>query len=147
MVLHFTIDVSRPLKEVFQFASNLNNLPKVQPGFVKILKGSGSHKKGGKFLLLFWQSLFPTLWYGKISDFQENRSFTDIQIFGPFKKWTHTHTFQAISGGTRLEDYVEYELWGGFLGRWLDRTYIHPLLEKMYAHRMKRALEILGAPV
>lgn len=39
-----------------------------------------------------------------------------------------------------MVDDVEYELWGGSWGRWLDRVYVKPLLEKMYQGRQEKAL-------
>lgn len=138
--LHFSLKVKAPLEEVFEFGSNLDNLPKVQPGFVKVLQGKGTHHVGSQFTIFFMQGLFPTLWIGKISDFKKNSHFTDISNFGLFKKWEHTHSFKTIPGGTQIDDDVEYELWGGKLGEWLNQKYVKALLEKMYRGRQEKAL-------
>ncbi len=143
--LHFSCKVKAPLKEVFEFGTNLDNLPKVQPGYVKVLQGKGTHQKGSRFTILFFQGLFPTLWFGKISDFKNNSHFTDIQTFGPFKYWKHTHSFKAIPGGTQIDDDVEYELWGGKLGEWLNEKYVKALLEKMYRGRQEKALKYFNS--
>ncbi len=118
--------------------SDLAYLSKIQPGYVKVLKGSGPHRAGDSFLLLFIQGPLPILWAGKITDFKPNLSFTDVQTFGPFKKWKHTHGFQSISKGTRLEDTIEYELWGGAFGRWLDKKWIRPMITRMFEKRIER---------
>lgn len=36
--------------------------------------------------------------------------FRDEMADGPFRRWHHTHRFQAVDGGTRLTDRVEYQL-------------------------------------
>ncbi len=138
--LHFSMKVKAPLEKVFEFGSNLDNLPKIQPGYVKVLQGKGTHKVGSRFIILFIQGLLPTLWFGKISDYKKNSHFTDISNLGLFKKWRHTHSFKGIPGGTQIDDDVEYELWGGPLGKWLNRKYVKALLEKMYRGRQEKAL-------
>lgn len=35
--------------------------------------------------------------------------FQDRMVDGPFRRWQHTHRFEAVEGGTRLTDRVEYE--------------------------------------
>lgn len=36
--------------------------------------------------------------------------FRDEMAGGPFRRWHHTHRLQAVDGGTRLTDIVEYQL-------------------------------------
>jgi ligand-binding SRPBCC domain-containing protein len=43
--------------------------------------------------------------------------FRDVMEGGPFSKWEHTHRFVADGDGTRIIDYVEYQLPGGVIGR------------------------------
>jgi ligand-binding SRPBCC domain-containing protein len=43
--------------------------------------------------------------------------FRDRMIRGPMAHWEHTHHFEAVDGGTRLTDLVEYQLAPGGLGR------------------------------
>jgi ligand-binding SRPBCC domain-containing protein len=43
--------------------------------------------------------------------------FVDEQREGPFRKWIHTHRFEALpDGGTRVTDTIDYETPGGMLG-------------------------------
>lgn len=68
--------------------------------------------------------------------------FRDEMVRGPFPHWVHTHRFEAVSGGTRVHDHVEYRLPGGPLGRlagpaaWLG-------FEPMFRHRHRRTKELL----
>ena len=142
--LNFSIDLPLPPDQAFRLGSDLRNLPKIQPGHVWILSGGGSHRRGSKFFLLFWQGLLPAPWWGEISEMKDGEFFVDRQLLGPFKAWRHEHRFVAIPGGTRIEDEVHYKFWGGPLGRWLDRRWVRPMLEKMFEGRKKKVREVFG---
>jgi len=68
--------------------------------------------------------------------------FRDEMVRGPFPEWTHTHRFEAVDGGTRVHDRVEYRLPGGPLGRlagplgWVG-------MEPMFRHRHRKTKELL----
>ncbi|QLH82667.1 SRPBCC family protein [Halosimplex pelagicum] len=66
--------------------------------------------------------------------------FRDEMRAGPFPEWVHTHSFEAVDGGTRVHDHVEYELpvvrglfgplgWVGF--------------EPMFRYRHRKTKELL----
>jgi ligand-binding SRPBCC domain-containing protein len=55
---------------------------------------------------------------------------------GPFRRWHHTHRFQAVDGGTRLTDRVEYQL---PLGRAAGLSWIAwPGFAAVFASRHRR---------
>ena len=61
-------------------------------------------------------------WQSEISSWNPPASFVDEQRKGPYRRWVHTHTFDAERGGTRVGDQVEFEVpfeWlvGGFVMR------------------------------
>jgi len=66
--------------------------------------------------------------------------FRDEMTRGPFPHWVHTHTFEAVDGGTRIHDHVEYELP-------VVRGLLGPLgnlgFEPMFRHRHKTTRELL----
>jgi ligand-binding SRPBCC domain-containing protein len=68
--------------------------------------------------------------------------FRDEMTRGPFPHWVHTHRFQAVEGGTRVHDHVEYRLPGGPLGR-----AVGPLgwigFEPMFRHRHRTTKDLL----
>ncbi len=69
--------------------------------------------------------------------------FRDIQEKGPFKRWEHTHSFRPAEGGTGgsiIEDSIEYELPLGALGAAVAGGMIRADLERTftYRHRITR---------
>lgn len=64
--------------------------------------------------------------------------FTDEQVRGPFKRFTHRHEFAEIDGGTRIVDRVEFDAPAGPIGRLVERLvlgrHIQRLIEERNAH-------------
>lgn len=65
--------------------------------------------------------------------------FRDEMEAGPFPHWVHTHTIEAVEGGTRVHDHVEYELpvVRGLLGP-VGRIGFEPMFR--YRHRTTKEL-------
>ena len=49
-------------------------------------------------------------WRSRIKDYVPPEQFTDIQIIGPYRSWTHRHRLSAFAQGTLMEDEVLYGL-------------------------------------
>ncbi len=67
--------------------------------------------------------------------------FRDTMTDGPFDRWTHTHAFHAVDGGTVIDDRVAYELPFGAVGRALGPVAVvgfEPMFR--YRHRTTRKL-------
>jgi ligand-binding SRPBCC domain-containing protein len=88
-------------------------------------------------------------WVVSISDFVLNQYFHDVQKQGPFRRWEHTHGFEAVvqdgREGTVIRDQVEYEVGFGFVGRGLERALFQRIFRSTFNYR-KRALEAIFTP-
>jgi len=62
-------------------------------------------------------------WRSRIIDYVPPERFTDIQIIGPYRSWTHRHHLTAHVNGTLMEDEVIYRLF-------LPAAFFHPLIRK-----------------
>ena len=82
-------------------------------------------------------------WRTEIVQVEEGRSFTDLQVSGPYKLWRHFHEFIPNDAGVMIKDTVDYELPLGIVGglahafivkRKLNFifNYRHEVLERMY---------------
>ncbi len=83
-------------------------------------------------------------WTALITEFSLNEYFIDTQEQGPFRRWQHTHSFEAkmLNGreGTLMRDAVEYEVGFGVIGRMLERLLFQRMLRTTFEYR-KQAVE------
>lgn len=85
-------------------------------------------------------------WTSRIRNREEGddeASFEDEMVRGPFPEWVHTHQFRTVEDGTEIRDVVRYELPPGRLGGWLSPVGVVGLAP-MFRFRHRRARELLG---
>ena len=92
-----------------------------------------------------WLGPLPIRWKALHSDVHSGRGFSDTQVVGPFKTWTHRHEFTALSkSSTRVTDTIQAEhsshLFWGLLSRfmWLSL----PFLFTFRAWQTRRRCEV-----
>ncbi len=140
--------VERPLDEVFAFFADATNLEAITPGFLRfsirtplpIAMGEGTRIE--YTLRLFG---LPLRWRTLISVWEVRRRFVDEQVSGPYAGWRHTHTFEAVEGGTLVTDVVDYALPFGLLGRLAHALFIGRTLDRIFAHRHEAITRLLPA--
>jgi ligand-binding SRPBCC domain-containing protein len=130
-----------PLERVFVFFANPENLPRIMPPSTRTridglrliapppapnsgaqptpqLAGVGSELDTSFLLLAFLP--FRARWIARITEFEWNHHFADVQVKGPFRSWYHHHemTAETRNGvvGTVVRDSIECELGFGGLG-------------------------------
>ena len=137
--LEFEQWVPFPLELVFAFFSNPENLPRLMPEASatrlialnrvsppEVSAGVSTEKAAGvgSTILTSFQ-VFPLLplrrrWVARITEFEWNQYFADVQDHGPFKSWHHRHEFASAVregvGGTLVRDVIEYEIGFGPAG-------------------------------
>ncbi len=74
-------------------------------------------------------------WRTKIKKVRHHLSFTDQQLKGPYKQWSHFHEFIPNEHGILMKDIVRYEMPFGFFGRLVHRLIIHKKLEHIFNYR------------
>lgn len=97
--------------------------------------------------------LFPILplraqWIARITEFEWNHHFADVQEKGPFKQWHHRHEFLAESRngvmGTLVRDAIEYEVGFGPLGTITNVLFIERQMRRTFAQRQKILPQLLS---
>lgn len=134
--LHSEIIVQHSISVVFPFFSDAINLESITPQFLnfKILSTDLSMRTGLK--IDYKLSLFklPFRWRSLISAWEPPHRFVDEQLKGPYKYWIHEHSFVEIDEGTKIIDYVKYDLFGGSL---IHDLFVKPNLLKIFEYRSK----------
>lgn len=137
-----------PPAEAFAFFADAANLETITPAFLRfeILTALPIEMRVGA-LIEYRLRLhgIPVHWRTRIDRWEPGVAFVDRQLSGPYAKWEHLHTFEAVRGGTLLGDRVAYALALDPLSRLAHGTYVRPSIERIFAHRRQVVARILGA--
>ncbi|MHC5209803.1 MAG: SRPBCC family protein [Planctomycetota bacterium] len=142
--------IGRPLADVFAFFADVRNLEAVTPPWL-CFKLSGASDdalhEGAEIEARLRLRGVPMRWRSRITCWCPPHKFVDEQVRGPYRKWHHLHTFDTLpDGATMVVDYVEYAVPGGSLfERLVERLFVRPDLERIFAWRRRRIAELLGA--
>lgn len=132
--------------EVFPFYSDPHNLERITPPFLgfRVLGSSTPEIRSGT-LIDYRLSLHgvPVRWQSRIEKWEPGRRFVDVQVRGPYKRWRHTHEFEAFEGGTLVRDRVCYELPLGVLGDLAAGGLVARDVAEIFAYRRERLKELL----
>lgn len=156
----FTDWVPFPLPRVFAFFCDPRNLPRLMPAATgtRIDKlhlvspspgtenSNSSHAAGigSSIETSFRMFAFLPLrarWIARITEFEWNHHFADVQEKGPFKRWHHRHEFVAETrdgvDGTLVRDSIEYEVGFGSLGAIANLLFVKRQMRNTFAQRQQ----------
>ena len=90
----------------------------------------------------------PMRWRSRIPVFDPPHRFIDQQLDGPYRSWSHTHTFASLNDHkTVIGDLVDYTIPGGPIVAFLTHLlFVERDLIKVFSHRSMKYREILGGP-
>jgi uncharacterized protein YbjT (DUF2867 family)/ligand-binding SRPBCC domain-containing protein len=141
--------VARPIDEVFAFFTPPENLGRITPasmGF-ELLSTERDLRDG---LEIRWRIrpllAIPLTWTARIAGYEPGRGFVDVQVHGPYHRWEHSHTFEAVDGGTIIRDEIVYALPFGPLGDLVNRLVVRGQLRRIFGHRFQALRTALAAP-
>lgn len=148
MTFERTTSVASPVAEVFAFFSNPKNLARITPpsvGFTIVSAPERSLRAGDRIEYRIRIAGVPLTWVTLINTWDENRSFSDSQEKGPYRRWLHTHSFEEVNGRTVMLDHVDYDLPLGFLGRLFGGWFVRRQLKQIFEYREKIIKEVFGS--
>ncbi|HEY2018626.1 MAG TPA: SRPBCC family protein [Bryobacteraceae bacterium] len=141
--------IPRPLPEVFQFFSEARNLGTITPVFLHfrmLTPEPVAMHSGTELRYTLRVHGIPVRWKTRIETWDPPHGFTDFQERGPYSLWHHTHRFQEVEGGTRMEDVVRYALPLGVLGRAVHWLWVRRDVKSIFDYREERIKELFGGP-
>jgi ligand-binding SRPBCC domain-containing protein len=119
MRIEESIEIKRPLREVFNYVSDVANFPQWTAHTLEVRKNTvGPPQQGDRFTLAIKSvgRRFETPY--ERTSFEPNQRYTDRAVGGPVPDQQWVYTFQEVAGGTHLRRAVEAE--GGGLLRLLE---------------------------
>lgn len=140
-----TIQIKSSTETVFSFHDDPRNLLKILPPYlrIEIVEAPTRLKRGVSLRYAMYVGPLRFDWIGEIVEHEPPRRFVDVQKKGPFRKYVHTHLFEAIEDGTRLTDTIEYELPLGPLAELADRIQFQSRLAEMLEHGQQETRALL----
>ena len=134
-------------EHIFPFFGNAHNLEIITPPWLQfeVLTQYPIEMRAGA-LIDYRIRLrgFALRWRTRIDVWDPPHRFIDIQIEGPYRRWHHEHLFDPKDDGTLCSDRVRYAVFGGLL---TDRLFVRRDLERIFAFRRKRLLELFQGSV
>jgi uncharacterized protein YbjT (DUF2867 family)/ligand-binding SRPBCC domain-containing protein len=138
--LHASQTVPADPDRVWAFFSDPANLGRITPPSMDFtMRTAAPRMAEGALIDYTVRPLFgvPLPWRTEITDYSPPRSFRDVQLRGPYRRWEHSHTFVPTADGTRIDDHVTYELPLGPLGRVAHRWVVRGELERIFNYRAR----------
>ncbi len=141
-VLERTQFLPIPLEQAWSFFSSPKNLAVITPpqmGFVIRAPFDDRPTYTGQRITYMVRPVLgiPLTWVTLIEEVDAPHKFVDRQLKGPYKRWWHQHTFEAVEGGVRMHDRVEYELPLGPLGELAHGIFVRRQLKAIFDFRNK----------
>lgn len=134
MRVHRETIVPATLEETFRFFSDASNLERLTPSWLnfRILTRPPHEMREGliiNYLIVLYG--LPIPWRTRIDVWEPGVRFVDRQLFGPYRRWRHEHRFEAVAGGTKVMDDVEYEP----RLAWLTARMVQRDVERIFSYR------------
>ena len=140
--------LSLPREQAFAFFEDPRNLFDITPDWLSFVMKDKDAKtamfEGAEFdYTIRWFGI-PMPWRSRITGYRPPEAFTDVQLVGPYRSWSHLHTFDETPEGTLMRDIVTYRLPFGPLGRVVHALAVRRQLEDIFRYRAARIEEWAG---
>ena len=144
--LETSLRLPAPLTEVFDFFARAENLETITPPRLRfeILTPTPIEMQVGR-LIDYRLRLhgIPLRWRSEITVWDPPHRFVDEQRRGPYRWWTHRHTFEADGHATIVHDRVDYGVSGGAL---IHTVFVARDLRAIFSFRARVLKDIFDSP-
>ena len=132
-----SIEINRPLQEVFNYVSDVGNYPEWMADALEVRKDTaGPPQQSDRFIVAIKSvgRRFETPY--ERTSYEANRQYTDRAVGGPIPNQRWDCTFQEVPGGTRLRRAVEAKP-GGLL------KLLEPIQKRSAERQLRKDLKTL----
>lgn len=140
-----TQTLPHPLADVFAFFADARNLGELTPEWLdfRITTPKPIHMAPGTHIdYRIKLRGIPMKWQSEITVWEPPHRFVDEQRVGPYRRWIHEHTFDALGESeTRVTDHVRYAVPGG---RLVHGLFIRRDLERIFDYRAEALERVFG---
>jgi len=130
--------IPAPRKEVWDFFATPHNLNALTPPALQFnIQGNPGPMHAGQ-LIAYRIRLAPGVrvsWLTEIRQVEAPHRFVDEQRAGPYRFWSHEHTFTAVDGGTHMADRVTYIMPFEPLGSLVHKLWVGRQLRTIFDFR------------
>ena len=138
----------QPRDRVFPFFADARNLEAITPRWLRfeiLTPGPIPMQVGARIDYRIRLHGIPLSWQTEITAWEPPFRFVDEQRRGPYALWHHEHRFEEKNGGTLCIDLVHYRAPGGPLRPWIEKMFVRPDVERIFAFRTERLRELFPA--
>lgn len=124
---------------IWPFFSDAHNLPLLTPRWLKfaiLTPAPIAMHEGTRIDYRIRVHGVPLRWRTHITTWEPPHCFVDEQERGPYRLWRHTHTLEALDGGTVLGDHVEFAVRGGPFAPLVSRWFVENDVLRIFRHRL-----------
>lgn len=145
---HYTasIEIARPVAELFAFYSKPANLVALTPPELKLELVTAP-----EVIELGSQLVWKARRWGitqrivqQVTLFDVEKSIVTEQTQGRLPRWIHGSQFTASAAGTLIQETIEFEPPGGLLGMMVSADAIRKELDALFAYRSKKLSKLFG---
>jgi ligand-binding SRPBCC domain-containing protein len=144
--LHYSFSLDLPRGPVFEFCSDAANLGRLAPPeleFSLITPLPVEMREGAVIAFRVKLFGFPLTWVSRITAWSPPDLFVEEQMVGPYRQWTHRHTFRdGPHGGTIVDDEVRFLLPVAPLGE-AAFPMVRKQLDRIFSYREETVTFIL----
>ena len=134
--------LKHPLERVFAFFSSAQNLDLLTPPWVNFSIRTPLPIEMAAGTIIDYRIRLrglPVTWRSEITEWQPPYAFRDEQRRGPYRLWSHLHTFDPTPDGTLVTDHVDYDVLGGAL---VNRLFVARELRRIFDYRKAKLTEL-----
>jgi ligand-binding SRPBCC domain-containing protein len=142
-----SIDIKRPVDEVFAFFTRPANLVQLAPPdfHLELQEGPDVLKLGSR---LTWKGRrwgIAQKIIQEVTQFETGKLIFEEQRQGPFARWVNLHHFTASETGALIREEIHFDPPGGLVGLMITADFVRKDLDKLFAFREAKLKELFGA--